>query len=384
MNINHERIEEFLKGMVPPEYTSDEHRRRLRGQILARLESESGRKRAVTRWRIIVLLAGLVCTGVAATEIIRQARRYYFEGRARDGSYRFATEPEKVYERTYRDGNGTHHSYSVSIGRGSGIFVDPAEGDLDRATLEQHRKDLEEVDGLRQQNARELAGVTDTYVNGKSLGRTFSFRYVLADGRTRTIGESSVDSARNTSPAQMERDQQEIADLRARGQRELGKIIETEFEGGSQRVLIWRYVFGDGREISVGEGDPGLPKPVKVLTPEQNTELSRLASLGQGEFLGTVQAEVYGRPFTFRSYAFRLSDGTAVIRSEGEPEGPKSHLTGADWKELRELARAHQAETLGTYDEEVMSTLFTFTCVKYVLSDGTVVIQSHGVPAGQR
>ncbi len=384
MNMNNEQLEEFLKGVALPEYKSDEHRRQLRGQIMRRLETERTSKGMVARWKIAALLVGLVCTGVAATGLIRQAHRYYFEGRARDGSYRFATEPQKVYERTYRDATGGFHGVSVTVSHGSSVVGDTAEGDLDSASIEQKRKDLEEIDLLRQQNAREVVGVTDTEVNGHSLARTFLFRYVLSDGRTQTIGEGGIDSARNPSAAQMEREQAEIADLRARGQRELGQIIDTEFEGENQRALIWRYVLSDGKEASVGEVDPGLPSPVKILTSEQTRELSRLVSLEKGEFLGTVRAEVYGKSFVFRKYAFKLSDGTVVTRSDGEPEGRKSNLTNADWKELRELLMAHKGETLGTYDEEVMGKLLRFERVKFVLSDGTVVIWSRGVPNSER
>ena len=91
-------------------------------------------------------------------------------------------------------------------------------GDLDAAGIEQKRKDLEEIDALRQRNARELFRVIDTEVNGKPSGRIFFYKYVLADGRTEIFTETGEESL---SPAQMESDRQQIADLRQRGQREI-------------------------------------------------------------------------------------------------------------------------------------------------------------------
>jgi hypothetical protein len=48
------------------------------------------------------------------------------------------------------------------------------------------------------------------------------------------------------------------------------------------------------------------------------------------------------------------------------------------------LIEANKGEILGTYDEDVNDKPFKFTRVKYVLSDGTEVIQSSGKPDGER
>jgi hypothetical protein len=90
------------------------------------------------------------------------------------------------------------------------------------------------------------------------------------------------------------------------------------------------------------------------------------------------------RTFILQKYAFTLADGTVVRRSEGRAEGPKNDLTAADWNELHELATANKGKTLGTYDEDVNGQSFKFTRVKYVLSDGTEVIQSSGKPGDGR
>jgi hypothetical protein len=87
---------------------------------------------------------------------------------------------------------------------------------------------------------------------------------------------------------------------------------------------------------------------------------------------------------TCSNYSVTLSDGTVVRRSEGPPEGPKNDLTAADWEEVGRLTAANEGETLGTYDEDVNGKPFKFTRVKYVLSDGTEVIQSTGTPDAGR
>jgi hypothetical protein len=104
----------------------------------------------------------------------------------------------------------------------------------------------------------------------------------------------------------------------------------------------------------------------------------------KGEFLGSTQVQVLGRTFSLQKYSVTLSDGTVVTRSEGQPEGPKNKLTDADWHEVRQLDAANKGETLGTYDEDVRGKPFKFTRVKYVLSDGTEVIQSIGNPGSER
>ncbi len=363
MKSDNERVEEFLKGVVLPEYKSDEHARQLRAQILSRLQAGRAGKGTGRGWKIAVILLGLLGAGALATEVIIQVRHYYFHGKANDAFYYFSTTPQNP---------GTNQVDSISY------FVP---GGLDPAGIEQKRKDFEESDALRQRNARELVRVFENEINGKPLGRQFCYKYVLADGRTETIAETGDESR---LPAQVEADRQQIADLRQRGQREITSIIEEEVGGQSKRSLCCRYLLSDGRRVTIFEADPDLPGPVP-LTYNQKVELTRLAVLEKkGEFLGSTQVQVLGRTFNLQQYSVTLSDGTVVKRSEGRPEGPKSDLTAADGDELRQLAAANKGETLEIYDEDVNGKPFKFTRVKYVLSDGTEVIQSTGTPGSER
>ena len=103
---------------------------------------------------------------------------------------------------------------------------------MDAAGIEQKRKDLEEIDALRQRNARELFSVIDMEVNGNPSGRIFFYKYVLADGRTADIHRQAV-----IPYASSESDRQQIADLRQRGQREIQDAFDVESGGQSQRTL---------------------------------------------------------------------------------------------------------------------------------------------------
>ena len=368
MTTENERVEKFLKGVGLPEYESDEHRRQLRGRILARLEAERSKRGSGSRWKTAALLLGLLCVAGAATEVARvamQATRVRFEGQARDGSYHFSTEVLSTNE----DG-------SVSVKEGPNSISTSGGRELRPDEIERQRKDFEEIESLRQQGAGELVGVIDTTVNGRFSHRTFQFRYVLADGRAKEIGEGDPDAARNAPDAQVE--EQQVAELRQRGQREVDKILDTEFNGQVQRTLICRYVLPDGRAVTRGEGDPDVPFPMDFLTPEQLQEMWRLVRLGQGTFLGTAQAQLYGKTFTFKNYAYQLADGTVVTHAEGEPQGPKTSLNKPDWDELRNLTQRHAGTRLETYVATVRDKPFKFAPVRYVLSDGTEVIFSPG------
>jgi hypothetical protein len=73
-----------------------------------------------------------------------------------------------------------------------------------------------------------------------------------------------------------------------------------------------------------------------------------------------------------------------VTRSEAQLDASKRDLSGVQWQELNRLSAAQKGETLGTYEEDVRGKPFKFTRVKYVLSDGTEVIQSIGKPGSGR
>jgi hypothetical protein len=363
--ITNQKMEKYLAGIAPPEYESDEHRRRLRSQILGQLSTRHSGHPPKRIWRVAALVAGLLCAGALAAQVAVQVHRYYFAGRTADGYYKFSAQPQTV--RLTR----------TTVVQGRSATMGPEE--LGAGGIQQMQSDLEEVDSLRQQGAGEVRGVTDTEVNGHSLGRVFQFKYVLADGRTRFMNEGDSESRGNASSAQLEKDQEQINQLRQQGQREITTVIETEVGGQVDRTLICLYVLPDGREVIMGESDPAVGSSATHLSPAQRDELQRLQGSKGGTFIGSIERELFGRSFTFARYSYKLADGTVAIRAEGQPTGLKRNLTAADWSELANLTKAGAGELLGKYEQETRGKLFSFEKKRYILSDGTEVVRSRGV-----
>jgi hypothetical protein len=246
----------------------------------------------------------------------------------------------------------------------------------DTIDIEQTRRDLEEIDVLREMDQRTLLSVTETEVNGSAAARAYLYKYVLSDGRIKTVGEGGFDRSR-PSPDQVTRDQQAMDALRVQGNYDVRKIIDVEVQGHVQRTLICRYTLSGGREQTRGESDPSLSAPGVVLDSEQDRELMRLVSLKNGELLSASKAQMFGKTFIFQRFLYTLPDRTVVMYSEGQPY-PKAELADADWNELNDLRKSGAGVTLGTFQQEFRGQLLNFTRVKYVLSDGTEVIQSRG------
>jgi hypothetical protein len=374
MDKNIERIERYLKGILPPAHESDPHRQRLRRQILGEIERRQSMSARGKAWKIALAVAALVGTGAVTAAVVGvKIHQYYFEGRGIDGAYHFSTGPEVVYQ-------SPQGNFSVAVGHSTVISSNDPNFTID---VEQTRKDLDEVAILRQQGAGELVGVIDTEVNGH-FHRTFQYKYTLSDGRTHTLGEGDPDAQVHRTPEQMERDHQEIKQLRQRGERELVRVIDAQVGDSLQRTCSYQYVLADGYTTTVGESDPDLQPPTIVLSPEQTQEMWRLRMLKQGDFLGYLDRDVHGRTFTFETWRLTLADGTVVTHGVGEPKGAKSKLTEADWAEFRDLRAAGKGVDLDAYEEDVKGRMFLFHPQQFILSDGTEFIWSVGKPsAGQ-
>jgi hypothetical protein len=312
-------------------------------------------------------VAALIGGGALAAAVGVRVYRYHFEGRGADGVYHFSGQQETLYESP---------ESGISIAQKSGVSITSNDPNFD---VEQTRKDLEEIAVLREKDARELIGVVETQVNGH-FHRTCRFKYTLSDGRTHTMGEGEPDSQAQRTPEQIEKDHEEIAQLREQGKRELVGVMDTQIEGDLHRTCSYEYVLADGRTMSVGEGDPELPPPANPLGTEKIEEIWRLRRLKQGEYLGFSDREVQGRTFTFETYVLTLSDGTVVTHAVGGLKGLKTRLTEADWEEFRNLRDAGQGEDLGTEEKEVLGRVFSFKRQRYILSDGTEFIWSTGKP----
>ena len=243
MSKNIENIDRYLKGVVPPEHVSHQHRQPLRREVLGKIERRQTMSVRVKSWKVAAVIAVVIGTVAIATTVGLKVRKLYFRGREPDGTYIFSTEPETV---DLGDGRTVTNSRMV------GVTVDPNQ----TIDVDQKIKDLEEVDLLRQQDtSRELVGVVDTEVNGKMQPRHFSFKYVLSDGREIKIGEGDPDTQdRETSLTEAQED--EVISLLREDKYEELDIKEKEVRG---RVFVFkrqRYVLSDGTEVIKSVGRP--------------------------------------------------------------------------------------------------------------------------------
>ena len=369
---NTERLEKYLEGITPPAYRSEEHYTRLRGRVLNQLASKDSGLLGKRGWRVVALVGGLLCAGALVAQVSVQVQRYLFQGRTRDGSYQFSSPLQTLYVGNVQSPTGLA-SMTVVQKRTTTVGAEESGS----GNVEQMQKDLAEMDALKQQGTREVIGVTDTEVNGHPLGRVLEFKYVLADGRVKTMREAESDS---NLPSQIEQEQQEIAKLRQSGQREITTILDTEVGGNIHRTLLCSYLLTDGRKMIVGEGDPTSTNSVRVLSESQSDELEKLKEQKAGVSMEPTQKQLFGQDFTFRRQAYTLADGTVVICSEGQTTGAKRNLSGENWDELANLRKAGKGQLIGDYEQEIQGKVFSFEKRKYVLSDGTEVVRANGVP----
>jgi hypothetical protein len=367
MNKNTKRIEQYLKGIDVPECAGDLHRQRLRRQILGEIEGRQTMSAQRKAWKIGAVIAALVCTGAVATTVGVTIHRYYFEGQRADGNYSFTTGQKVIYQ----DVNEARRSFTVVTTVGGTTM--PSEG----RTVEQAQRDLEEIDRLRQQNLRKLLSVSELEVNGRFRRQSAVYEYTLSDGRTITRKDDGPDTKHvQDPPAQFARDNEEIARLRQQGQGELIHVNDTLIRGGLQRTCMFRYVLADGRERTIGESDPDLPRPPNPASGQEIAEIWRLQRLQKGTFLGYEDRMVHGTLFTFENYRFTLADGTVVTQALGDPKGHKTDLTPRDMDQIGSLA----GEDAGTEEKMIQGRPFSFQKLRYVLHDGTVVVRSVGKP----
>lgn len=156
-----ERIEQFLGGVNGPTYASDQHRQQLRREILGEVERRQATAIQRPAWRVAVAIA-LIGTAAVAGAVGVAIGRYHVIEKVDGRGYLVQSE----------DGRST-----MVIADHNGITPEQAEKWAAKLTL------------VKQQGKRELAGVTETAVNGKHDARVFTYRYTMPDGRTVYMGE---------------------------------------------------------------------------------------------------------------------------------------------------------------------------------------------------
>ena len=221
MSKNIEKTERYLKGIVLSEHTSHQHRQQLRREVLARIERRQTMSVRVKSWKYAAVVA--VVIGVGAISVVGvNIARYYYYGKSDAG----------------------HHIF-ISEDRESVVTLDEV------TDVEQTRRDLEELELLRQQDKRELLKVEETMTDGTLRMRVHVYKYELSDGRTRDMREGAGgDFALDR--AQME----EYFQLRKAGP---GEDLGTYEETVRDRAFSFkreRYSLSDGTEVVFSIGWP--------------------------------------------------------------------------------------------------------------------------------
>ena len=223
MNKNIENIDRYLKSVVLPEHESNQHRQQLRNEVLEQIERRqtmSVRKRS---WKVAAVIA--VVLGIGAISVVGvNIGRYYYLGQNEDGLHVFVSEDQQSVDTLGPD---------------------------EVTDIEQTRRDLEEIESLRQQDNRELLKVEETTTDGTLQMRVHVYKYELSDGRT-IDNREGAGGAFAVDKAQWE----EYFQLRKEGPGEdLGNYEET-VKGRVFSFKREKYILSDGTEIIYSVGTP--------------------------------------------------------------------------------------------------------------------------------
>ena len=92
MDKNTNKINEYLTNINLPEYESDQHRDKLRNQVLTLNQRSKVMQNTSKLWKVAAVFGLIICAGAIATAVTVKIYKYSYEGRDRDGTYHFTTE----------------------------------------------------------------------------------------------------------------------------------------------------------------------------------------------------------------------------------------------------------------------------------------------------
>jgi hypothetical protein len=385
-------MEKYLNNVILPEYESPEHQQELRRNLLNEMERRrkmASRKRTL---RMVYILAALLCIAALAVAGVKY-RKYRFVGKE-DGVYEFASEDDhgvavSVYTMTstlITDEDGNIYEFSTESKPDPDFTID----------VEQKKKDLEEIDVLRQQNKRELVGVIETQVEDQ-VGRTYRYKYVLADGRETTMSEGDPEERKELKDLEklLSVDVKEVWKLRRERKGELLEPEEKEIKGKTFVFKRFKTTLSNGLEVihSIGvpkeraselEFMPPMDKQHKTdggLSKEQAREIDALRKQDKRELLKVIETEVEGEIDRTYIYNYVLADGKTIRVGEGGfDERIPEKVSSVSVKETQELRKTGKGELLEPVEKEVEGKIFTFERHRFKLKDGREVIQSVGTP----
>ena len=174
-------------------------------------------------WKVAAILAIVIGLGTISVVGVNIGRYYYF-GTNDDGAHIFHSEDWETV---------------VTL------------GDNQVTDVEQTREDLEEIEGLRQQDKRELLKVEILMTDGSLEMKVHVYKYKLSDGRIIDMREG-VEGEYALGEARF----QEWRQLRKAGPGEdLGTYKET-VEGRVFSFKRERYFLSDGTEVVFSVGQP--------------------------------------------------------------------------------------------------------------------------------
>jgi hypothetical protein len=372
MSKNIENIDRYLKGVVLPEHESNQHRQQLRQEVLKEIERRQTMSVKNRSWKYAATIA-IVCTTVAAAVVVGVTIH----------KWRFV---EKDPERGYilQSENGT----TITVTNVPESWADSP----DRAI-----EVKEELELLKQQDNRELLNVVEEEVDGKLISRFLRFKYVLADGHEIKSGDFDPDFNGSLTKEQ----QEEVISLLRTNEFVTIGTEKKEVRGQMFTFKRNRFVLSDGTEVIWSVGRPGEdsqnvettfdidPKEADQILSDKR-EIAALRQQDNRKLIAvdelTADGELDRRVFV---YQYQLSDGRTKDLREGDELNTvrNKKLRGdelnfalnknqrQEWVQLKD---AGSGENLGTYEQEVMGSLFVFKRQKFTLSDGTELVWSYG------
>jgi hypothetical protein len=370
MKNHNEKIEQYLKGVVLPEYESQLHRQQLRREVLKEIERKqtmSGKNRF---WKVAALIA-IVFTGVAAATVVGvKIHKWRFLKKHPESGYLLQSEDGRIIT-NIPDSWADSPEHAIEV--------------------------KEELDLLKQQGAGELVNVVEKEVNGKLIKRYFISKYVLSDGREIKSGDRDPDFNESLDEAK----QEELMSLFQADEYVTIGYEKKEFRGRMFSFKRNRFVLSDGTEIiwSIGRpiediqnGETTVdidPKEADQILSDKR-EIATLRQQDNRKLIAVDELTANGvldrRVFV---YQYQLSDGRTMDLREGDELNTvrNKKLRGdelnfalnknqrQEWVQLKD---AGSGEDLGTYEQEVMGSLFVFKRQKFTLSDGTELVWSYG------
>ena len=383
MNKNTENIDRYLKGVVPPEHVSHQHRQQLRREVLKEIERRQIMSVRGRSWKYAAAIA-LICTGVAAAAVVGvKIHKWRAVGKDPKHGYLLQSEDDRFMTNVPESwADNPEHAVEVK----------------------------EELDLLKQQDKRKLVSVTEYMVNGQHDHWWLSYEYTLSDGRVIRTGEWDPD---DNTPRVL------VGELREEAGRRFHEILKPEYStlttdpqtGEKLRIITpaegvvltiydqvvqgqvfsfqsRQFALSDGTTVtySFGRQSEDGQNAIRTVvsgskearqTGDDLQEIAILREQNKRELIAVdelvANGELDRRVFV---YQYELSDGRTKDMREGDEV--KIALNKEQRQEWVQLRDAGSGEDLGTYEEEVMGRLFVFKRQKFVLSDGTELIWSYG------